>query len=88
MDLRIPNRQIAVISAVPELRPWRFNIVTNYSFTQGRLRALALAAAIAGRTGWSSSPFTFRSIPAPKPPFSASWEETAPRGSQRTADQN
>jgi outer membrane receptor protein involved in Fe transport len=30
---------------VPELRPWRFNVITNYSFDEGRLRGVNVGGA-------------------------------------------
>lgn len=33
-------------SDVPELRPWRFNVVTNYSFTDGKLAGLNVGGAL------------------------------------------
>jgi outer membrane receptor protein involved in Fe transport len=30
---------------VPELRPWRFNVITNYSFTEGRFRGVNVGGA-------------------------------------------
>jgi len=35
-------------AAAPEIRPWRFNIVTNYSFTEGRLKG----AGVGGSYRW------------------------------------
>jgi hypothetical protein len=32
-------------SDVPELRPWRFNVVTNYSFTEGALKGVNVGGA-------------------------------------------
>lgn len=33
-------------SQVPELRPWRANLVTNYSFTEGKLKGLSVGGSV------------------------------------------
>ncbi len=43
----IPNYKLALAlnnSAVPELRPWRFNVVANYSFQEGLLKGANVGA--------------------------------------------
>jgi hypothetical protein len=43
----IPNYQLALAlngSKVPELRPWRFNVIANYSFGEGRFHGANVGA--------------------------------------------
>jgi outer membrane receptor protein involved in Fe transport len=38
--------QLVENTQVPELREWRFNVITNYDFTAGRLRGLSIGGAV------------------------------------------
>lgn len=60
---------------VPELREWRFNVVSNYDFTEGRLRGFNVGAAVR----WQDSVVIgYSPVPVPNDPTSITFDLANP----------
>ncbi|HYC70271.1 MAG TPA: TonB-dependent receptor plug domain-containing protein [Opitutaceae bacterium] len=60
---------------VPELREWRFNVVSNYDFSEGRLRGVNVGAAVR----WQDSVVIgYTPVPVPNDPSSVSFDLANP----------
>ena len=59
-------RKLQEGTAVPELREWRWNAITNYNFTEGKLKGFN----VGGGLRWQDSiVIGFRPVPGEKPEF-------------------
>ena len=60
---------------VPELREWRFNAISNYDFTEGRLAGFSVGAALR----WQDDVIIgYRPVPVPNDPTSISFDLANP----------